>query len=174
MNTLFIVCLSFLFNLQSAGEGVPFASNCFHETEAAQYGVALKDVEYEINAESIGKQGKALVKVSVRCRKREMKYCLAAAVHGILFKGYASVNGVKAQKPMISQEDSEFHEDYFKQFFDFRNESFSGFAEIVPGTVVSTKVRGGYRIEAVVEVYKALLRKHLEDDGILKKMSEIL
>jgi len=131
--------------------------------------------DYEITCAGNATQGNYLIRVSYKStgkRADDMKLRLAA-IHGVLFRGFTSGStGCMSQKPLVKDLAAEQdHADFFKMFFNDKDGHAAAFANVQMGSYEYTKVRGGYRVSAVVAVAKDELRKHLEDAGIIKSLS---
>ena len=134
---------------------------------------------YEIECEGTGVQGSYIVKVWSYSEEPEVAIEQAKknAVHGIIFKGYTSVNsGCTSQKPLASNlsiEDN--NKDFFKSFFADGGMYMKFISLSTDGNVDSGDVlkmgKKKYKIGVVVSVQKDELRKYLESKGIIKGLS---
>jgi hypothetical protein len=139
-----------------------------------------KDVnnwKYEIEAVQQGIQGTYLVKVWSYSKKPDLAIEQAKknAVHGIIFKGYAGKNAVQGQKPITNNSNLENEKStFFKQFFEIGGK-YNKFVSLSNDGAVATedrmKVGNEFKIGVVVSVNVSLLRKFLEDEGIVKSLS---
>lgn len=139
---------------------------------------ANKDTEnwrYEIECVGIGKPGTKVIKVWSYSKKATIAINQAKknAVHGIIFQGYTGgAQGCTNQKPLtndpaLEQQKAEFFEDFFKD-----NGKYMKFVSTSgDGTPTTMKVGKEYKIGVVVTVMVDLLRKDLEDAGIIKGLS---
>jgi hypothetical protein len=99
------------------------------------------------------------------------------AVHGVIFKGFASKDRVSGQKPLAANAGIEQErKDYFEPFFANGGKyqqfvSLSNNGAIAPGDRI--KVGKEYKIGVVVSVNVAELRKELERTGIIQKLGSI-
>lgn len=91
-----------------------------------------------------------------------------AAVHAVIFKGYA---GGGARKPALARDPqtATTHQVFFHDFFN-RTEEYGRFVSSV-GSVETRKLSKGFKHGAVVSVDVNSLRKYLEQRGIIKSMS---
>lgn len=93
-------------------------------------------------------------------------------MHGIVFKGFPSKDGVAgqralAQNPNIEQEKAEFFDDFFKDGGKYQKYvSLANHGAIGAGDRI--KIGKEYKIGVIVSVNVAALRKDLEDAGIIK------
>lgn len=131
--------------------------------------------DYEISCAGNAVQGNYLISVSYKSKSKkpdDTKLRLAA-IHGVIFRGITSSNsGCKSQKPLVKDLSAEQdHADFFEMFFNDKAGRAVSFANVQLGSYQVVKVKGGYRITAVVTVSKDQLRKHLEDAGIIKSLS---
>jgi hypothetical protein len=136
---------------------------------------ADNQLEYEIEGNGNGVQGTYLVKVSLLSKKNnpnssELARC---AVHGVLFRGFSNPEQHQTQKPLAGSAAVEAqHADYFNQFFADGG-AFQKYVAEVSGSRHVVKVGKQYRVTATVTVNKDLLRKDLEDAGVLKGLNSI-
>jgi len=131
-------------------------------------------LRYDIECAGNGAQGTYLVKVWVydksgKITSDDMK---KHAVHGVIFKGFTEKSGCKGQKPLapspaLEQEKA----DFFHSFFN-TNKAYVKYAEEVEGTTERIKVGKEYKIGAIISVSKDLLRKDLEEAGIIHGLSD--
>ena len=125
------------------------------------------DIEYIKNAGD----GVSSIKIfSYGGNKQEAQdRCAANAVHGVIFKGYSGQGAY--QSPLVkSATGYEDNYDFFNNFF--KNGDYGRYASgIVDGTQQLIKIQGGYKCAAVVNVNVKMLRKHLEEAGIIKGLA---
>jgi hypothetical protein len=134
---------------------------CFAKTSSYNY-------DYSIVGVAIAKEGYYLVEVSAIVDKKKdatldiVKKC---AIHGCLFKGFA-VDRI-SQKPMLSSPSIEQkHQEYFIKLF---SEQFNNYVNSTQPIQIF-KIGKSYRVKAIVVVDKDLLRKDLEEKGIIRKL----
>ena len=134
---------------------------------------------YEIEAVNTGLQGTYQVKAWTYSNNVEtaIEQAKKNAVHGIIFKGFPSKDGVAGQKPLarspsLIKEKSTFFEEFFKtgsgnymQFVTLANNG-----QIAAGDRIKISKKE-YKIGVVVSVNKSELRKYLESEGIIKGLS---
>jgi hypothetical protein len=132
---------------------------------------------YEIEPVAEGVQGTYLIKVWSYSKKSKLAVEQAKrnAVHGIIFRGYAGINGV-AKKPALAGSNSNLEEekkDFFDSFFA-DNGKYMKFVNITnDGSIAAKdrlKVGKEYKLGIIVSVNVDALRKDLEDAGIIKKL----
>ena len=130
---------------------------------------------YEIECAGVGNAGTYLVKVWSYSKKPIVAFEQAGknALHGVLFKGFSASNACRqAQKPIVAntaveQEQAEFFKKFFRDggaYLKYINSA----GNTVTGAV---KIRKEYKVSRIISVSKDLLRKDLEDAGILKALS---
>lgn len=132
---------------------------------------------YEITTERVGVEGTKFVKVW-GFGKNVDKAIMAAkrnAVHACLFRGLPGGTNVNAT-PAICKESNAFDEnyDYFSDFFKpggdylkYVNMTTDG----VPSGQDRRKVKGGYKCAIYVQIMFDNLKRKMEDDGIVRKLS---
>lgn len=132
---------------------------------------------YEITTEKVGVEGTKFVKVW-GFGKTEDKAIMAAkrnAIHACLFRGLPSGTNVNAT-PAICSNPSAFDDnyDYFCDFFQaggdylkYVNMTTDG----VPSGQDKRKVKGGYKCAIYVQVMFDNLKRQMETDGIVRKLS---
>ena len=128
--------------------------------------------KYDIQSAGTGVEGTYLVKVTIYSKTNKLsdgayKY---AAVHGCIFRGFAGVSGTSSAPPMASSPTlEEDREEYFKTFFE---NTYMNFASVVEASYKIVRLKKkGYKLEAVVQVYKDRLRHELENAGIIKGLA---
>lgn len=136
---------------------------------------------YELEAQNTGIQGTYLLKVWTYSPNPDeaLRQASKNAVHGVLFKGFPSANRVTGQKALIRNKNTEEkHKEYFDSFFRNggpyqRYVNLTNSGSIQPGDRL--KLGDGenaeYKIGVIVSVNVADLRKHLEEDGIIKPLN---
>lgn len=132
-----------------------------------------ESLEYQITGNGTGMQGSYIVKVSVITKDKKLSDSQIArcAVHGILFKGFASKENRQSQKPLVSSPMAEAqHAEFFKSFFS-EGGPYIGYVSEVDGSREVIKSGKKYRVSAVVTVNKDQLRKDLEKEGIIKGLN---
>lgn len=98
--------------------------------------------------------------------------CRKNAVHGVLFKGYTASSVTASQKPLIKDASIESTKaDFFKTFFAENGPYMRYVSTVVDGSIEVRKVNKEYKVGAILTVNKDLLRKHLEDAGIIKGLT---
>jgi hypothetical protein len=132
---------------------------------------------YEIEVEGTGVQGTYQVKAWTYSKKPEtaIEQAKKNAVHGIIFKGFPDKGRVKGQPPLtnnsnLEQEKEDFFKDFFQtggkylKFVSVFNNGALGMGDVI-------KVGKEYKVGVIVSVNVSMLRKDLEDAGIIKGLS---
>jgi hypothetical protein len=132
---------------------------------------------YEIEAIATGVQGTYLIKVWSYSKKPvvAIEQAKKNAVHGIIFKGFAGIQGVPGQKALtqnvnLEQEKAEF----FKPFFEEGGKYMKFVSLSDDGSVAAEdrmKIGKEYKIGVIVSVNVSALRKDLEDAGIIRGLN---
>jgi hypothetical protein len=143
----------------------------FTTTEAKN----TENLKYDIEAAGNGTEGTYLVKVWVYTNKPDKitsDIVKKAAVHGVIFRGFAGKDRVPSQKPMAQSPALEQEKaDFFQAFFE-NDKTFLRYADIIDGSTESIKVgKKEYKVGAIVSVSKDMLRKDLEEAGIIRGLS---
>lgn len=138
-----------------------------------------KIFRYDVECEGVAKQGSKLVKVW--SYSKNPKYAISGgmknAVHGVLFKGYGSgVEGCSALEPMIdASRDLSKYADFFDEFFKDGGEYLRYVSSATDGRIAAgdrLKIsRREYKIGVIVIIKYNQLRKRMEKEGIVKKLS---
>ncbi|MDR1339721.1 MAG: hypothetical protein LBK58_06695 [Prevotellaceae bacterium] len=131
---------------------------------------------YEMEPVNVGTQGTYLVKIWSYSKKpvTAIEQAKKNAVHGIIFRGFAGMNGVLAKRPLTNNPNLEQEKkDFFDPFFA-EGGKYMKFVTITnDGTVAAKdrlKVGNEYKIGVIVSINVDLLRKDLEDAGIIQRM----
>lgn len=146
---------------------------------SAQKKKADKDTEtwrYEIESVGTGVSGTYLIKVWSYSTKPSIAIEQAKknAIHGVIFRGF---EGPSRQKPLtnnpnLEQEKAEF----FKEFFADGGKYMKFISLVNNGAIAGEdrmKIGKEYKIGVVVSVNSDLLRKDLEDAGIIKGLGSM-
>ena len=147
-----------------------FAQKKKADKETAQW-------RYEIEAAGVGTQGTYQLKVWSYSKDANtaIEQAKKNAVHGIIFRGFPAKDRVPAQKPLTQNPNLEQEkEGFFKDFFATGGKylkfvSLANNGNIAPEDRI--KIGKEYKIGVVISVNQALLRKDLEDAGIIKGLS---
>ncbi len=134
---------------------------------------------YEIECEGTGKEGTDLIKVWSYSKNKDVAIEQAKknAVHGIIFRGVPpGERGCFAQPPLarnanLEQEKKDFFNDFFSnggKYMKFVNLTTDGAVRAGDRMRIGKKE---YKIGVIVSVNKSLLRKDLEEAGIIKGLS---
>ncbi|RYU91467.1 hypothetical protein EWM62_05880 [Mucilaginibacter terrigena] len=132
---------------------------------------------YELEVAGTGVQGTYLLKVWSYSKKPNVAIEQAKknAVHGIIFKGFAGDQGILGKPPLTTNSNLEQEKDeWFKAFFADGGK-YQKFVSLASDGAVAAedrmKVGKQYKIGVLVSVNVALLRKDLEDAGIIKSLN---
>lgn len=126
------------------------------------------DVDYVKNAGD----GMSMVKVWSydRSEKFAEEKCRANAVHAVIFKGYS---GQGAAQPALVKNVTGYSDN--KDFFDnfFRSGDYLRYiSSVVDGSVETRKMHSGeYKVASTMIVNVKMLRKHLEQAGVIKSLT---
>lgn len=129
----------------------------------------VNPLKYDIESAGSGLQGTYLVKVYVyktSAKDAELKF---AAIHGVLFRGFSGTPSAPAMagSPMAEEQ----HEDFFEKFFK-KEKTYVHYAEVLPGSYERVKMaKGGYKIGAIVQVSKDMLRNDLVQAGVIQGLN---
>lgn len=127
--------------------------------------------QYDITGAGSGTEGTLLVKVYVYEKNVSDADYIRAAVHGVVFRGYASGNASGARQPAMASPVAEADNATFCQEFFAENGQCRNFASIIPGSYDRVKTQKGYKCGAIVQVDKVALRKTLEQAGVVRSLS---
>lgn len=125
---------------------------------------------YEITCAGTGVQGTYMVEVtsygkSVDAALAQMK---KDAVHGVLFRGFT---GKCTQKPLAGKADVETeHKDFFDKFFGKSGDYAKYVVDDPNVAMVPVKIGKQYKVTKVLSVKKDMLRRDLENAGIIKAL----
>lgn len=116
-------------------------------------------------------QGSYVVKVTVNTKNKNLpdKDIAKCAVHGVLFHGFSGDNH-HTEKPLARKSSAEAeHKEFFDSFFS--SSRAAAYANPMQSTRQVTKSGKEYVITEVVEVQKDLLKKDLQDAGVLGSLN---
>ena len=126
------------------------------------------DIEYVKNA------GDGMSNVKVWSYGKSVKVaeerCKANAVHGVIFKGYT---GQGAAQPALVKNASGYsdNKDFFDNFFN-SGDYLRYVSSVVNGSTESRKIKnGGFKVSQTMTVNVKMLRRHLEQAGIIRGLS---
>jgi hypothetical protein len=133
--------------------------------------------KYEIEAINTGVSGTYLVKVWVYLKKSDVDYDLVKkmAIHGVIFKGVSGNDLFPPQPPLSNDPSIEDNQKEFFNIFFSNNGDYSKFInsssdQVAPGDRM--KIGREFKIGVILSVNKDALRTHLENSGIIRKLSE--
>lgn len=126
---------------------------------------------YDIEYIKSGGDGVSTVDVFAygKNQKEAWNRCEMSAVHGVIFKGYS---GQGSYQPPIVRSATGYSDnaDFFDNFFS--NGEYRRYVSgVVEGSQRVIKIKGGVKVECIVNVDVRLLRKHLEEAGIARGLS---
>ncbi len=126
------------------------------------------DIEYVKNAGD----GMSMVKVWSydRSAKIAEEKCRANAVHAVIFKGYS---GQGAVQPALVKSATGYsdNKDFFDNFFK-SGDYLRYISAVVDGSVETRKIKSGeYKVASTIVVNVKMLRKHLEQAGIIRSLT---
>ncbi|MBQ8969327.1 MAG: hypothetical protein IJ064_06325 [Bacteroidaceae bacterium] len=127
--------------------------------------------DYQIEGAGTGSQGTYLVRVSVLSKKSkvsddEIGRC---AIHGVLFRGFASKENRQQQKPLAGSPMVEMQQKAF--FDDFFKSAYQNYYQMVSGSRQVVKAGKQYKVTSVVTVSKDQLRKDLVAADVIKGLN---
>lgn len=133
---------------------------------------------YELECMGVGSEGTYLIKVYSYSRRPNvaLEQAKKNAIHGIIFKGFsAGAQGCPAQKPLARNANIESEKaDFFKDFFADGGKYMKFVGLTSDGAVDAadiTKSGKEYKVGIIVSVQKDLLRKDLEDAGVIRGLN---
>ena len=141
------------------------------------------DMNYEAVVVGIGADGTKLIKVYAYAKKIAIAKIKAKqnAVAACLFKG---IHGSREKnvKPIVTDpREADSHEAYFEKFFDLETGNYVRYVGVTNDAtgkdIVKMKGgvwRGGFKVGMTVSVNYDELRKEMERQGIVKKLSNVL
>lgn len=141
------------------------------------------DMNYEAVVVAVGADGTKLIKVFAYAKKIAIAKIKAKqnAVAACLFKG---IHGSREKnvKPIITDpREADAHEAYFEKFFDLENGNYIRYVGVTNDATGRDIVKmtggvwkGGYKVGMTVSVNYDELRKEMERQGIVKKLSNVL
>lgn len=136
---------------------------------------------YDIQNEAVGSENTALVLVWSYSKKVDIAQRQATknAIHGLIFRGAAAnsdpTKRTKAlaplvASPMVEQQYAAFFEKFFAD-----NGEYARYAAVTSAGKAGTVMKVGkeYKVGVYVTVQYSDLRKRLEDEGIIKRLTEV-
>lgn len=128
---------------------------------------------YGLIGAGTGAQGTYLVEVSILGKSKTVSdnELVAAAVHGVLFRGFSQASGRGFQKPLAGSAAAEGQNaDFYKDFFAPGGMA-STYGTVIAGTRSISKAGKEYRVKAKVIVQKEALMKFLQDAGTIRSLN---
>ena len=130
---------------------------------------------YEIESVGVGADGTYAIRVWSYYKNAKMPLEVAKrnAVHAVIFKGVPAGNGAASQPPLktdaVTASDSVFFGNFFQgEYQDYINSVASGSRQVLKVKSRNYKYKIGY----VLSVAKDRLRKRLEEQGVIKALSD--
>ena len=126
-------------------------------------------LEYEISCAGNAEAGYYIVEVSAYVSKKGeigadiVKKC---ALHGVLFKGFSGSGGCHSQKQMLTN----FNESHSALINNLVTSEYGKYTETIGIPLKVIKQSKRYKVTTVILVAKDLLRKDLEEWGVVKKL----
>ena len=126
---------------------------------------------YEIESVGVGADGTYAIRV--KNAKMPLEVAKRNAVHAVIFKGVPAGNGAASQPPLktdaVTASDSVFFGNFFQgEYQDYINSVASGSRQVLKVKSRSYKYKIGY----VISVAKDRLRKRLEEQGVVRALSD--
>ncbi len=134
---------------------------------------------YDIDCEGTGRDGMSLIKVWSYSKRPEVAIEQAKknAVHGVIFKGVPQGDRGCVSQPALARSSNleEEQQAYFNDFFSDEGK-YRKFVNLTTDGAITAgdrmKInRKEYKVGVIVSVNKTLLRKELEDAGIIRGLS---
>jgi len=131
---------------------------------------------YEIEPVATGTQGSYLIKVWSYSKNQTVaaEQAKKNAVHGVVFRGFAGMNGVPRQPPLATSPNMENEKkEFFGPFFANGGRYMKYVSITNDGSIGAKdrlKVGKEYKIGVIVSVAKEELRKDLEEAGIIRPL----
>ncbi|MBQ9638933.1 MAG: hypothetical protein IJV22_05195 [Bacteroidales bacterium] len=126
--------------------------------------------EYDITGAGSATEGTVLVKVYVYGMHVSDEDLKRAAVHGVVFRGFANTAS-RVQQPAMASPTAEADNQSYCDAFFARDGMCQNYAQIVSGSYDRVKTKKGMKCGATVQVNKSALRKELEKGGVVRSLS---
>ncbi len=135
------------------------------------------DMSYEVTVVEVGTDGTKLLKVWGYAKKKDIAKINAKknAVAACLFKGAVGTRN-KVVKPIVpNPRTADKHEAYFDNFFKTGGNylQYVGITNDATGRDI-VKMKKGYKVGVIVSVNYDALRKEMEREGVVKKLSNAI
>jgi hypothetical protein len=132
------------------------------------------DMVYEVTVVGVGTDGTKLLKVWGYDKNADLAKIDARknAVAACLFKGAVGSRELVVKPILANPSDADKHQAYFEKFFETggKYEMYVGITNDATGKDI-VKMAKGYKVGVVVSVNHDQLRKEMENQGIVKKLS---
>ena len=151
-----------------------FVINGLHASNQRKANKDTDAFRYDIEYITTGANDMLLAKVWSYSKnaKIAIELCKKNAIHGVMFKGYTGTGGGTISQSPLVKDAGVYSEkrDFFNSFFADGGQYMRYVSAVADGTEVR-KVGKEYKTGVVVTVNKGLLRKDLEDAGIIKGLT---
>ena len=131
---------------------------------------------YDIEYCKMATDGMVTVKVWSYSKRADLatQQCRKNAVHGVIFRGYVANNSSASMSPLVKDATLESAKaDFFRTFFSEEGPYMRYVTTMIDGSAEVRKVGKEYKVGVVVTVQRDMLRKHLEEAGIIMGLSTI-
>lgn len=131
---------------------------------------------YEVQIMGVGQDGTKVLKVWGYGKRVEdaIIEAKANAVASVIFTGIPGGHGAAATPPILTDHNAgDIHADYFDTFFAPGGKYLSFLSvttDGMPSGQDRLKMKSGYKVAIYVQVMYDSLRKHLENDGIARRL----
>ncbi|MDR2232863.1 MAG: hypothetical protein LBE56_07045 [Tannerella sp.] len=148
-------------------------TSCSASKTAEKY---TRQWRYEIEPVAVATKGSYLIKVWSYSKKQAVatEQAKKNAVHGVIFRGFAGMNGVSRKPPLANGPNLENEKkEFFDPFFADGGKYMKYVSITNDGSIAAKdrlKVGKEYKIGVIVSVAVDELRKDLEDAGIIRKL----
>ena len=145
------------------------SNNFFIALSSVSFAKGKGQLEYEISCAGNAKTGFYIVEVSAYVSKKGeigtdiVKKC---ALHGVLFKGFSGSDGCHSQKQLLTT----FNETHSALINNLVASEYGKYTETIGIPLKVIKQNKRYKVTAIIQVAKDLLRKDLEESGVIRKL----
>lgn len=124
--------------------------------------------DYEVTCAGYSADYDILEVTVVVSKKKELTDVVAkkCALHAVLFRGFQGMAGYSSQPPIITNPE-EADSSYISELL---SKDYSKYTVSVGTSLKVMELKKGYKVTTTVKVAKKLLRKDLENAGIIKKL----
>lgn len=144
----------------------------------AKLNADTEQFRYSIEYAKTAADGLVMVKVWSYSRSKKAslaeEQCKKNAIHGIIFKGCAGSTASVSLAPLVKDAVIETSRaEFFKAFFKDGGDYMRYVSDILDAGYESRRVGDEYKVGVVVTVNRDMLRKHLEEAGIIRGLASI-